>query len=184
MTEFTASNGIYIRWSDRNELEFKHPMVSDRWREVSQFARTSNLASAIREFFQQEEDERLGRWRWPESPSYIVYPGRAGWLHVLREQFGTSEVFRIEDVCASVWKPMSAAKAYLDAHPEPKPWHDAKPGEVWELTFSEDGGGGTDAWTVSRAGLFEHPNFVSRVSPKDRTIMSGTCVWQPGEAAE
>ena len=25
------------------------------------------------------------------------------------------------------------AREYFDAHPEPKPWHDAKPGEVWVL---------------------------------------------------
>jgi hypothetical protein len=30
-----------------------------------------------------------------------------------------------------------AARAYFDAHPEPKPWHHAKPGDVWIITFTD-----------------------------------------------
>lgn len=36
----------------------------------------------------------------------------------------------------------------VEAHPEPKPWHLAKPGEIWRLTI-------TDRWITS-AGLIFH----------------------------
>jgi hypothetical protein len=91
---------------------------------------------ALREFFRHEEDERLGRWRWPEYPEYTAYPRPDGYVRVLREEDGTSEVFLRQDVEADGGNlPALAARAFFAAHPEAKPWHDAKPDEVWALTL-------------------------------------------------
>lgn len=91
----------------------------------------------LREFFCAERDEELGRWRWPENPRYVVYPMEGdGQFRVMDETTG--------DTWTYVWSaikddpqfdgPWDAARAYFEAHPERKPWHDAKPGEVWILT--------------------------------------------------
>jgi hypothetical protein len=53
-----------------------------------------------------------------------------------------------------------AARAYFAAHPQPKPWHAAKPGEVWELTF--DGISARFAATVAvGAKVGEYTRFVA-----------------------
>ena len=49
----------------------------------------------------------------------------------------------------------SAARAYFDAHPESKPWHDAKEGEVWAVTV---GVGPTFAAKVETDAGF--PRFI------------------------
>lgn len=86
---------------------------------------------ALREFFQHERDEELGRWRWPDTPVYVVYRDSDNSVLVFDETNGRSEQYArweaelLED---------GAAFDYFAAHPEPKPWERAKPGEIWELT--------------------------------------------------
>ena len=46
------------------------------------------------------------------------------------------------------------------AHPEPKPWHDAKPGEVWALSVL---GGPLTAYGVSGDGSFHHSQDRERL---------------------
>ncbi|MDR6691374.1 hypothetical protein J2X55_002286 [Microbacterium sp. 1154] len=88
MNAFTASNGISVTPSAS--------IVGGT--SVNDVALHKREADALREFFQAEADERLGRWRWPENPAYVV-------------------------------------AAYFDAHPEPKPWHGAEPGDVFLVTW-------------------------------------------------
>lgn len=90
---------------------------------------------ALREFFRAEEDERLGRWRWPENPDYVVYPKEDGLFEVLRESTGLVLTSTVSGNAPFKDEHAQAARAFLAAHPEPKPWHDAKPGEVWALKF-------------------------------------------------
>lgn len=100
----------------------------------------------LREFFQHERDEELGRWRWPENPDYVVYvkcesesEPRAG-VRVLHERTGRSrDIGRaVVNACeATVSRFGRAARAYFEAHPERKPWHDATEGEVWIVTPSK-----------------------------------------------
>lgn len=131
---FTASNGLLlcpngdgsVRW----EAGFSPVIVTQ----------------ALREFFLHERDKELGRWRWPEKPVYVVYPvGEDGLVDVLREDpmagFGPGRQVGISRTAAedrAVDGPASsffaAARAYFAAHQEPRPWHDAKPGEVWAIT--------------------------------------------------
>lgn len=133
MDTFTASNGVCIS---------KQPPLTDRgaWLMVDGHMTSPNDAQALREFFRAEEDERLGRWRWPENPDYVVYTEvdlicitdeRTGRGNVLgRRWYEEHKIGLLAKEAPGVY---AAAGAYFDAHPEPKPWHAAKPGEVWVI---------------------------------------------------
>lgn len=126
MDKFTASNGVEVK-RRRNEV-----MFSDD---------SSILApeeQALREFFQAERDEELGRWRWPENPDYVVYRFASRNVRVLRESIGKSLEYMDEGAWPSNPSDYSAAaRAYFEAHPESKPWDDAVAGEIWALTLDD-----------------------------------------------
>lgn len=100
------------------------------------------------EFYQHLRDKELGRWRWPENPDYVVYKAPAGervpdarHVTVSNESNGEAAwLFEVGSggVSGGVSWARDAARAYFAAHPEPKPWHDAKPGEVWVITYGGD----------------------------------------------
>jgi hypothetical protein len=126
VNEYTARNGVKIEW-DGDTLKVDTLAYFDRW---------GTHYPALAEFFRAEEDERLGRWRWPENEGYIVYPdGRYPHLvSVIDESTGLREVRSKSKAGHKRDNFERAAAAYFDAHPEPKPWHDAKEGEVWVIT--------------------------------------------------
>lgn len=136
--EFVASNGIRIRYGEYKGYFFatKH---GDHYEEVGHYAAGSLVDAAMAEYYRAKEDERLGRWRWPEYPEYVVYAPRdfTHYVRVLDESGAVWDVVYREGVEDRGSLTAQAAHAYFDAHPEPKPWHDAKPGEVWLLTFRE-----------------------------------------------
>lgn len=128
MNDFTASNGVKVRRINEYTVDVE--------------ATFERYGVAIREFFQAEEDERLGRWRWPEDPDFLVYPvGEKGLVSVLREGSRTGSGPYIQKsvsrdqaeryVLSAGRSFFRAAKAYFNA--QPKPWHDAKEGEIWVL---------------------------------------------------
>ncbi len=107
---------------------------------------------ALREFFQHERDEELGRWRYPEDPDLVVYL-QGQHLVVFSEGAGVYEEFQVawarvssDEPPLTIWQ--RAAVAWADTHPERKPWHDAKAGEVWALTIE----GGEFACLVTQSG--------------------------------
>jgi hypothetical protein len=140
MSGFTASNGVQI--VDRPDgIGFQFP--GDLLGSVTL---QPDAIQALSEYFQAKEDERLGRWRWPENPAYVVYPAPRDGAEpvdfdafVINEAIGASgEYVRADDDGNSIILASSltrAARAYFDAHPEPKPWDVAKPGEVWAFTI-------------------------------------------------
>ena len=142
MSEFTASNGVTVHYvvaiDGTARLLGTSPRPSGgEWTEATA---SPEGIEALREFFRAEEDKRLGRWRWAENPEYVVYPGPGE----MREALVISEVHG----CWGSWSETeaireggydtlaAAAVAYFDAHPNPKPWHDAKDGETWVLTVN------------------------------------------------
>jgi len=166
---FTASNGITVeRWRVGADLTV---------RLGNGLIPTSESADALREFFQHERDTELGRWRFPENPDYVVYPeGEAVrivrerpfhvWYPVHRGTTSDSEQFR-------------AARAYFDAHPVRKPWHDAKPGEIWVLSVD-----GRDVpCRVTPTGPdfepLEDPDWATIARGSDR-ITSARRIWPEG----
>lgn len=114
------------------------------------FRLTPHEANVIKDFFQHERDEELGRWRWPENPDYVVYPVAGECALVIDEQRGRREPFNRGESGMRDSEAGRAAKAYFAAHTEPKPWQAAQPGEVWLLTY---GGQETaHVWTDRWAG--------------------------------
>ncbi|GAB2519669.1 hypothetical protein [Paramicrobacterium agarici] len=88
----------------------------------------------LREFFQELRDHELGRVRDVVNPNYVCYPGRDdSCVRIVSEASGDSWVFCRDDDFGGILVEQ-AAKRFFAAHPQHKPWHDAKPGEHWWLT--------------------------------------------------
>lgn len=208
MNDFTASNGVRIRVDLEGDYRF-----GGTARSADYIVRRGGAnEQALREFFQAEADERLGRWRDSDTEEWRVIPGYEGYYEVSSEgrvrsvdrvlpdgrtragkvlrQSTTKGNGRLkvslsrDGVAASVKVHQIVARAFLgsaperkhmvlhndgnhlnnnarnlrwgnnsdnvrdsiahgtwrnqhtrDAHPEPKPWHDAQPGEVFLVTW-------------------------------------------------
>ena len=174
MNDFTASNGIAV-WSETQSLTGRRAFyIGDRLAVVLY----QDEAVAFIEALDHERDVELGRWRWPENPDYVVYPGIES-ANVVCETDGFSMVLdRWESdanpaATSSAWR---AARAYFDAHPEPKPWHDAQEGEVWELTYRA----GAHAWFVN-GYYFQSTKTRIGVRKDDADIVSGRRIWPEKE---
>lgn len=134
MTAFEASNGASV-----NETAYPGFKMLTVHTPDNTLSLAGIHVDVLREFFQHERDEELGRWRWPEHPDFLVYSrGHAG-VRVTSESSG-DHILAVREA-AMKWKAREAtyygaARAYFDAHPERKPWEDAKPGEAWEITYT------------------------------------------------
>lgn len=112
--------------------------VMEKFEEIEEYldGHVSEFVENLRRFFLHERDQELGRWRWHEHPDYVIYETEDAWSltkalrRLVNERDGSSSLHRRGDV-----ELPAPVAAYFEAHPEPKPWHDAKPGEVWELTY-------------------------------------------------
>ncbi|QMU97811.1 hypothetical protein FVO59_11795 [Microbacterium esteraromaticum] len=127
MDKYEASNGILVHID--NDL-----FVQRARKDLPVPVAGGEYIQALREFFRAERDEELGRWRWSERPEFVVHQGD-DILLVVNELTGESvkrNGLYAHDVAGD------AAAAYRDAHPEPKPWHDAKPHEVWTISRGPD----------------------------------------------
>lgn len=140
MNRYEASNGVVIEFKE--DPDGKRYLLGTVQRTCGELSGTLTHATgseegvdALREFFQAESDERLGRWRWPENPEYVVYPSGIA-VRVLHERTGVQTYPVHRDAIAGS-QPARAGLAYFDAHPS-KAWRDAKPGEVWLLTIDGD----------------------------------------------
>ena len=134
MNTFTASNGLKVILTNAGSTGYTPN--NDQTESTSYLGFAEMVA--WREFFRAEEDERLGRVRMEGFPGLYAYRYNSGWINVVDEHDGTATEHRRQDVDACrdqsfVSESERFARAYFDAHPEPKPWHDAKPGEVWVL---------------------------------------------------
>lgn len=142
--EFTAKNGLLVRPCPNGGVEVGRPGYRDYTPPEATFA--------LEEFFQAKRDADLGRWRYPLEPDYVVYLD-AGTIYVLRESGGGEVGIRTFDASKrdkSRRAPNAyhaAAAAYLDAHPERKPWHNAVHGEFWRVVHT---GGQVDVCRVDR----------------------------------
>jgi len=170
MNNFTASNGMVISPDEDGDLRVLSPSGRNTL-DQAPFLDGDDI-EALREFFQAEADEHLGRWRWAQEPEFVAY-----WNPVLRhltvvyEPAGGSTVFEPDSMRPEPLggKPAAVARAYFDAHPEPKPeWHDASEGEVWELQTKA----GTGAWFVN-GNYFQSTETLTNIAKTDAGIISG-----------
>ena len=189
MSEFTASNGIGVEINEDEQIIFEVPN-----RPTTPMWVTNGEIDALREYIIAQEDKRLGRWRWPENPNYLVYPVGEGLVDVLREA-GVSDQTRgpgreqgISREKAVEWDRdyslhfYEAAAAYFDAHPEPKPWHDAKPGDVWALTVDGEESAFYPSKSLDRAFTPVKPESGrTAVSFDSFEITAGRRIWPEGD---
>ena len=148
------------------------------WRDISL---TTADFEALREYFQAERDEQLDRWRDPENPDYVAYPGSINldWVVVLDESTGgTDVVFRQPRKPTKDSDFRLVADRYFATHldPEPRPWEAAKPGEVWVLTRW-----GTAEPFLVTGGEFVTADLAVIVDLDDDSITAGRRVWPEGE---
>ncbi|MCE0510875.1 hypothetical protein LVJ59_17650 [Microbacterium sp. KKR3/1] len=137
-----------------------------------------NDAQALREFFKHERDEELGRWRWPENPDYVVMDRGVGFVAILHEPtMGTTTWERSWRDARST--PDEAGLAYFDAHPERKPWHEAKPGEVWALTTNQHAEEWAAKVSTDQEGVLIFELILSEMKFRidDELFISGRKIW-------
>lgn len=186
MEQYTASNGITVtRRPDASGLKFAANGSSLDLGLLTGV--TKDQSEALREFFRAEEDERLGRWRWPENPDYVVYPDGTS-RRVVRDSDGQSMQVSLHDrkvMETYLDSYVGAARAFDVAHPEPKGWRGAEPGEVWDLDLEV---GGVRAVTVASWGadgpvtVFRNPYTEGETRLDDDGIRDARRVW-PEEAS-
>ena len=135
----------------------------------------------LRAHLQAERDEQLGRWRDPENPDCICYPvaGDPDDIWVVYEGSGLAYMRERNQAFYAGNRFSEVARRYFAAHPEPKPWEDAKPGEVWVLT----------RWGTAEPFLVTDGEFVTAdlaviVDLDDDSITAGRRIWPEGEASE
>lgn len=153
MNTFTASNGVVVSLEGPTVSVFKGG-VTDKVVGVPR-------VEALREFFRAEEDERLGRWRSQQTPGWTaVIQDETGLIIFSHEDGGRRFVVGSRnDTLAGRSETLKAvAREFFDAHSEPKPWDDAKEGEVWVITPVR--GEGEEYPAIFQAGKFrDHGGF-------------------------
>ncbi len=173
-TTFTASNGIKLEITDDGGV-FTHDSRAYVMASVTG-------VEALREYFQHERDRELGRWRDPDNRDLVVYRmpeldydegGRA--VRVMDETSGEAVTYwenrRLD------WEnkeEREAADRYFKAHPEPRPWEEAEPGEIWELTEPE---GLKQLWVKTDRELWRSIHLTKSVLYNGKNAADGRRIW-------
>ena len=168
MSEFVASNGYNIVTHRAGQIELDGVNISP------------GRIYALREFFLAERDAELGRWRSKERPECVVYDVR-GQALVLDEAGCRQFMYGKHNLTGSTFavgeaKYRDVAREFFAAQPEPKPWHKAERGEVWELTY----GGQPTAHVYTHRTTEPGFAFLSDraiVSADDPDITAGRRIW-------
>lgn len=123
--KFTASNGVVVAEDDHGLT-----LSTTDWRKGRE---------ALAELFLHERDQELGRWRWPEDLNYVVYKDGTSRRVVCESTGQMMQVSQHQRKVMTTYLEsyVGAARAYDASHPLPKPWHDAKPGEVWVVAMTD-----------------------------------------------
>lgn len=135
---------------------------------------------------QAERDAELGRWRWPDNLDFVVYPdeanepGRERYAIILDERYATIRRYGSNRTGPAVSVEERAFRAWLAAHPEPKPWHEVKPGEAWVLTIDGTEEAATVGWAMPNEARFYCGGAEFELT--DPGITAGYRIW-PEEAS-
>ena len=150
-------------------------LLSWDWRDI---ALTTADFAALREYFQAERDETLGRWRDPKNPDLVCYPvaGDPDDVRVVNE--GSGSRYYVNRTGWELTLPHYASETagrYFAAHPEPKPWDAAQPDEIWVLTINGYSAPYLRNWCETWT------NSTSVISVGDGTITAGRRIWPEPE---
>ena len=172
-TRFTASNGLYV--------ENGRIYLPDGTRANVSSVRAVALIEYGAHKAQAQRDAELGRWRSVAYPDCIAYPSDAYpeslACIVFNEATGAAHYYsdvhfiKVDGVMDAV------AAEYWAAHPvpEPKPWHDAGPGELWSL-MTADGDAVYLAVVADDYGM-EFVGLKDRFSVGYTGITAGRRIW-------
>lgn len=104
--------------------------------------------------------------------SYLDLPGR----YVSVIDLGKLTTMAIREGLEFDSPSCKAATRWFNEHPHPKPWHNAKPGEVWMLTI--DGQNGTEwPFTVTDYDTFE--SLYAEYDLDGEEIENARLIWSP-----
>lgn len=178
MNDFTASNGTSVSLRPNGTCRIDlNPTGKRVVIGLSKAELYRETVDALREFFQAEADERLGRWRWPEDPHLVVYPTEfPDMVRVLHEPNGQGMSYDRNEYPDHTTGYSGAGNAYFDAHPKPKPWHEASIGDVWvmeplEVVYTVVGG--NEKW-FTRGDVF---GKAERRDLDDPVFTAGRRIW-------
>lgn len=179
MDDFTASNGWHLASLGDGQVRLSRDVVGDSRQRVAWL--TPDEAQALREYFLSQEDALNLRWRSQTASQFVVYDHGDGRVRVMRDTDGNSYSFD-RDSIHRFYLPNDAeiafqriAREFFAAHPEPKPWHDAQPGELWALT----GWGGLEqAWLRTREERWQHATSETlRLYAQPEGIIAGRRIY-------
>jgi len=174
-TRFTASNGLYV--------ENGQVYLPDGTRANVSSVRAVVLIEYGAHKAQAQRDAELGRWRSVDHPDYSAVGAGDDSVRVCDESvlrvWGFTRKEAAEDPNA-YWAitsevACSVAREYFAAHPEPKPWHDAGPGELWSL-MTADGDAVYLAIVADDYGM-EFVGLKDRFSVGYTGITAGRRIW-------
>lgn len=169
-TTFTASNGVELT---------DHGHIPVPWNHTE-----DQIHAARIEFYRHLEDQRLGRWRDPEEPDYVVYSRNEKRVVVVDERTGSQGTF-VRSEFPGLGAGADVARRYFRRHPEPKPWHDAKPGEVWVLKLRPRsitiGESPETPFTLGKGDCFKHPDYLVTPARTDDGIIAGHRIYPEGD---
>ena len=167
MNLYTASNGVGLTITRDRTV---------RWRPGI----PANLvSSALREYFQAERDEELGRWRDHKNLDMVCYPVAYDLDAVLVMYEGDMTRYYATRTDWERIRPhyvSETAGRYFAAHPEPKPWDDAEEGDIWVLTRY----GAEEPFFVT-GGEFTSTDLAVATDLDDPRITDGRRIWPEGE---
>lgn len=175
MNDFTASNGLNMSHLDGGGLRVAIP--PDRYEGWQKMNLAPTLVNALREYFQAEVDERAGLWRSKKDPTWTALrEGDVVFFQNADHQRGFSAAL-VNDAWKNTWSPelVDVAREYVEAHPEPKPWHDAKRGEVWIVDTHIRTWGGEQPMFVSEDRKFHNSSWSLPVNDPD--VRSARRIW-------
>ena len=140
----------------------------------------------LREYFQAERDEALGRWRDPKNPDLVCYPVTCDLDAVWVMHEGDGSRYHATRTGPRNLLPhyvSEAAGRYFQEHPEPKPWEEAKAGEVWILTYAgiEETAWVADFTSGAPPRFRQFKNLLNPIFTNDKHITAGRRIWPEGE---
>ena len=110
---------------------------------------------SLREYFRDERDKELGRWRSKKDHDYYVIPyySNLDTVTVVYERDNRHQVAHRSEDYSVLRGFKEVGEEYFAAHPEKKSWHDAEDGHLYLLNFK-------DAPNVDVSALVKGGTFV------------------------
>jgi len=187
---FTASNGVEIEISEDGYLLGKGDYGSG----PTYATAGPEGIDTLREYFQHERDVELGRWRDPENPHMVAYPSTAEAtgktiIRVVNERDGSGDAYTNKSIAIRLGGSKEpnghdcTAFSYFAAHPEPKPWEDARLNELWVLTIHGEERAASVGWR-SIGGDIDGLYFTTaheEYARSDQRIETARKVWPVDE---